>query len=54
VALALGSLAVIEGPGGGTVLDADHGRGVEDALQLSVVSLIHVYQSASSRYDGQP
>jgi hypothetical protein len=38
VALALGSLAVIEGPGGGTALDADHGRGVENALQLSVVS----------------
>jgi hypothetical protein len=32
VALAFGSLAVIEGPGGGTVLDADHGRGIEDAL----------------------
>ena len=39
VPLALGAFAVVEGPGCGASLDADHGRGVEDALELSVVAL---------------
>src|SRR5215213_4832780 len=39
VPLALGAFAVVEGPGCGASLDADHGRGVEDALELPVVRL---------------
>ena len=48
MALALGSLAVIERPRGGACLDADQRRGVGDALELPVVALRPVQVSRTS------